>query len=142
MIEEERGNSDQPSIEINSLEKDTIKFTLHKADLSIANALRRIMISEVPTMAIEFVKIKQNTSSMHDEYIAHRLGLIPLQSSNVDSFNYPHECSCTNDKNTCALCSVKFILKVKNTGGAELGDEALHEGEERQIMHVTSKDLR
>lgn len=47
-------------------------------DASVANALRRIMISEVPTMAIENVYIYNNTSVMHDEILAHRLGLIPI----------------------------------------------------------------
>jgi len=41
---------------------------------SIANTLRRIMISEIPTMAIEFVNIKGNTSCLHDEHLALRLG--------------------------------------------------------------------
>ncbi len=52
--------------------------------LSYANTLRRIIISEVPTIAIEFVNTKENTSPVHDEYLGHRLGLIPLISSTVD----------------------------------------------------------
>lgn len=139
-MEEERGNNSGPNIEINSLTKDQIKFTLHNADLSVANSLRRIMISEVPTMAIEFVKIKGNSSPMHDEYIAHRLGLIPLYSSNVDNFNYPHDCSCSNDSTLCPMCSVKFTLKVKNDGGAEAGEEG--EQGDYSVMYVTSKDLK
>jgi DNA-directed RNA polymerase alpha subunit len=54
-MEEEYQNSGEPGIEILDLAKDYIKFTLYNADLSIANALRRIMLSEVPTMAVEFV---------------------------------------------------------------------------------------
>lgn len=72
MLEEDRPL--EPSVEINELTKDQIKFTLYNADLSIANSLRRIMISEIPTMAIEFVNIKANTSCLHDEHLALRLG--------------------------------------------------------------------
>ena len=55
-----------------------MEFDLINVDASIANALRRSMISEVPTMAIENVYIYNNTSVMHDEILAHRLGLIPI----------------------------------------------------------------
>ncbi len=63
---------------ITLLNKDDCQFDLIGVDAPIANALRRIMLSEVPTMAIEKVFIHDNTSVMHDEMIAHRLGLIPL----------------------------------------------------------------
>ncbi|ADG13365.1 DNA-directed RNA polymerase subunit D [Methanocaldococcus infernus] len=50
-----------------------------KAPISFSNAIRRIMISEVPTFAIEDVFIYENSSSMDDEILAHRLGLIPIK---------------------------------------------------------------
>lgn len=125
MLEEERAV--EPTIEILELTKDQIKFVLLNADLSIANALRRIMLSEIPTMAIEFVNVKINTSCLHDEHLALRLGLIPLYSSNVDNFNYPHECSCTNNQDSCPICSVKFVLKVRN--------------ETQETLEVTSQAL-
>lgn len=42
------------------------------------NALRRIMMNEVPTMAVEVVAISKNDSILYDEVLTHRLGLIPL----------------------------------------------------------------
>ncbi|KAI0222197.1 DNA-directed RNA polymerase core subunit rpc40 [Massospora cicadina] len=54
------------------------KFDLIGVDASFANAFRRILIAEVPTMAIENVYIMNNTSIIQDEVLAHRLGLIPI----------------------------------------------------------------
>jgi hypothetical protein len=42
-------------------------------DAAIANTFRRILLAEVPTMAIETCMVYENTSIMHDEVIAHRL---------------------------------------------------------------------
>lgn len=46
----------------------------------LANTFRRLMLSDVPTMAIEKVHIYNNTSIIQDEILAHRLGLIPLKA--------------------------------------------------------------
>ena len=50
-------------------------------DPSFANALRRILLAEIPTLAIEDVFINQNTGVVHDEILAQRLGLVPLRGS-------------------------------------------------------------
>eukprot|EP00866_Antonospora_locustae_P000022 jgi/Antlo1/22/720 len=47
-------------------------------DCSVANALRRILISEIPTLAVEKVLVYKNSGVMPDETLAHRLGLIPI----------------------------------------------------------------
>lgn len=51
-------------------------------DTSFVNALRRILLAEVPTVALENIFMWNNTSIIHDEVLAHRLGLIPF---NVDA---------------------------------------------------------
>ncbi|EEH42835.1 DNA-directed RNA polymerase core subunit RPC40 [Paracoccidioides brasiliensis Pb18] len=56
-------------------------FSLIGVDASIANAFRRILISEIPSLAIETVYIHNNTSVIQDEVLAHRLGLVPLTGS-------------------------------------------------------------
>ncbi len=45
-----------------------------------ANVLRRYMMSRIPTMAIDTVTIYENNFTMFDEYIAHRVGLVPIKS--------------------------------------------------------------
>jgi len=47
---------------VTSLTRDVIKFSLYGADVSFANALRRVMIAEVPTVAIDSVEIFENSS--------------------------------------------------------------------------------
>ena len=37
-------------------------------------------------MAIELVEVQENTSALNDEFIAHRLGLVPLVSEAIDQF--------------------------------------------------------
>lgn len=46
----------------------------------LANTFRRLMISDVPSMAIEKVHMYNNTSIIQDEVLSHRLGLIPLRA--------------------------------------------------------------
>lgn len=72
---------DNLRINITSLSKDVAEFDMINVDPPIANALRRILIAEVPTVATETVNVWQNTGVLHDEVLCHRLGLIPL---NVD----------------------------------------------------------
>ncbi|KAI5279734.1 DNA-directed RNA polymerase core subunit rpc40, partial [Ascosphaera aggregata] len=62
-------------------------FSLIGVDASIANAFRRILIAEVPTLAIETCYIHNNTSVIQDEVLAHRLGLIPLKGS-IEGLNW------------------------------------------------------
>ena len=65
-------------IEIENQTDKELKFLLKDSTTAIANLIRRYAISEVPTFAIEDVTVYENNSSFFDEYIAHRLGLIPL----------------------------------------------------------------
>jgi DNA-directed RNA polymerase I and III subunit RPAC1 len=66
--------------EMNILEQkeNELVFELIHVDPSFVNALRRILIAEVPTVALEHVYMWNNSSIIHDEVLAHRLGLIPL----------------------------------------------------------------
>lgn len=53
-------------------------------DTSLANAIRRTIISGVSSIVIDTVCIKENDSSLSDETIAHRLGLIPLKKTTLE----------------------------------------------------------
>lgn len=68
---------------IRHLEADNCEFVLSGTDPSVANALRRVMLVDVPTIAIDLVEIEANSTVLNDEFIAHRLGLIPIVSNRV-----------------------------------------------------------
>ncbi|KAJ5923506.1 DNA-directed RNA polymerase I and III subunit RPAC1 [Penicillium verhagenii] len=64
-------------------------FSLIGLDAAVANAFRRILMAEIPTLAIETVYVHNNTSVIQDEVLAQRLGLIPLTGS-VEGINWMH----------------------------------------------------
>ncbi|KAF7563473.1 hypothetical protein G7046_g605 [Stylonectria norvegica] len=63
-------------------------FSLVGLDASLANAFRRILLAEIPTLAIENVYIENNTSVIQDEVLAHRLGLIPFKGGREGLHNF------------------------------------------------------
>jgi DNA-directed RNA polymerase subunit D len=56
----------------------TMKFTISGVSNTFVNSLRRVASGSVKCFAIDRVTFYENTSSMFDEYMAHRLGLVPL----------------------------------------------------------------
>lgn len=96
---------------VESEDKHTLNFTLSNVNLGIANGLRRILLGETPSFAIDLVEFESNTSVLDDDCLAHRIGLITIQSENVDNFRFKHECDC---EYACDLCSVKIVCDVVN----------------------------
>ena len=100
---------------------DSLRFAINNCDVSLANALRRVMISEVPTLAPHLISIYENTSVLHDEFLCQRIGLIPFMSDSVDDFQYPWACNCGEKSvENCQTCKAYFILEAKNTQEAVL----------------------
>jgi DNA-directed RNA polymerase subunit L len=58
-------------------------------DKSIINSIRRVILSEIPTVGIEEsnIKIEKNNTSLHNEYMSHRLSQIPLKIQDLDYNN-------------------------------------------------------
>jgi len=102
------------------------------------NSLRRLAISEVPTLAIDDVVMLENSSVMHDEAVAHRLGLIPLRTD-PGRFVMPHECDCKSTLG-CSKCRVLLVLdseaneKTKVVASGELVSED-------ELVKPVSKDI-
>jgi DNA-directed RNA polymerase II subunit RPB3 len=117
-------NTTRPNIKITNLNRNSISFVVENIDLSIANALRRVIKSDIPTVAIDIVEFEENTTKLENEFIAHRLGLIPIESTHVNKLNNTKECTC---EQYCLSCSVVFYLDVECTDDT--------------TKNVTSKDL-
>lgn len=58
--------------------KKTGTWTIRHAPLSVVNAVRRIVLSDVPTVALDDANVVINTSDHHDEFLVHRISLLPV----------------------------------------------------------------
>ncbi|OMH79745.1 DNA-directed RNA polymerases I and III subunit RPAC1 [Zancudomyces culisetae] len=94
-----------------------MEFDLIGVDSSIANAIRRILIAEVPTMAIEKVYMLNNTGIIADEILSHRLGLVPVRADPRD-FNWKEDEESATDRNT-----IVFKLRVNYKNIKRAGEE-------------------
>ncbi len=92
-----------------------IVLLLKDYPLEYANSLRRIALSEVPIMAIDYVYFIENTTVLYDEIIAHRLGLIPLTSdAALEKYRSPEECAECSD---CKDCYTRLYIDVEAKDG-------------------------
>ncbi|HKG71370.1 MAG TPA: DNA-directed RNA polymerase subunit D [Nitrososphaeraceae archaeon] len=127
-----------PSVDILERADEKIVIKFNNVPRQYVNAIRRTSISEVPTLAIDDVVILENSSVMHDEAIAHRLGLVPLQT-NLDRFVMPHDCDCKSTLG-CSKCRVLLVLdseaneKTKVVTSGELVSED-------ELIKPVSKDI-
>ena len=104
-------------VKIEVLEKDAtnIRIIVRDADVSLMNALRRIGLAEVPSMAIDEVVMIENSAILQDEIIAHRLGLTPLRTD-LDTYNLPEDCECQSEFG-CPQCRVTLTLDAESKEG-------------------------
>lgn len=115
-------------VKVVSCSDELLRLDLSGVDASVANAIRRVMISEVPTVAIDKVHLWQNTGIIQDEILCHRLGLIPIWVPDIDSIEPAKEEGDDYDISG----AVKFKLHVKCPADYPKG----------QNLHVYSKDLK
>lgn len=97
-----------PAVEVVEKSDERIVIRFNNIPRQYVNSLRRLAISQVPTLAIDDVVILENSSVMHDEAVAHRLGLVPLRTA-PGRFVMPHECDCKSTLG-CSKCRVLLVL--------------------------------
>ncbi|TFK93171.1 insert subdomain of RNA polymerase alpha subunit [Polyporus arcularius HHB13444] len=140
-------------VSVKRLSQRSVEFDLVGVDASIANAFRRIMLSEVPTLAIEDVFVFNNTSVIHDEVLSHRLGLIPI---NVDPRLFEFRQDIPLDRNTLVFrlnVTCERIKKASKDGPQYINEyvrsgdlEWVPQGEQESVFAsnppaATNKDI-
>lgn len=99
---------DNMQVKIISHTATSLEFDIININCSFANAFRRILIAEIPTLAIHNVTIRKYRGVLAEEIVCHRLGLIPLL---VDPTPFEFVSDELNEKNT-----LTFTLKMQNKG--------------------------
>lgn len=93
--------------------KQKLMFFLNGSNEIFANTIRRLIIEEVPTLAVENLEIKENNSALYDEMLALRLGLIPIKTD-LKSYRLPQNEDEIEEKS--ARCTLQIRLKTAKKG--------------------------
>jgi len=104
------------ALTLTTSDEERCVFELEGCSPAFVNAFRRIILSEVPTMAIEKVFVVNNTSVVADEVFAHRLGLVPIKADPA-MFEYRGEGDAANETNTIVLKMHVRCHKERNPDG-------------------------
>jgi DNA-directed RNA polymerase II subunit RPB3 len=103
-------------------DRNHLEFDIINIDISIINSLRRVILSEIENVAFEFsptgtenINILVNTSPLHNEFLSHRLSMIPICLTADDIIDFD-----SND--------YIFSLKKKNITN--------------EIINVTTEDIQ
>ncbi len=138
--------SEMVKIEILEETEESIKLLLSETDRSLANALRRSLITDIPKMAIDEVRFQlgtkeeegevwETTGPIPDEMVAQRLAMIPIPTIH-DKFYFQDECPNCKDlveaDRGCLECQMIYTCVVFGTedGRWVTADDLKYLGEE------------
>lgn len=112
MQKERRKTRKKSIMELKALkhDKNAMTFVMKGTNSTYVNTLRRMVLQKVPTMAIEDVTFVENGSALYDEFLALRLGLIPL-TTDLESYTVRSKCKC--EGNGCARCELTLTMDKK-----------------------------
>nr|XP_020463266.1 DNA-directed RNA polymerases I and III subunit RPAC1 isoform X2 [Monopterus albus] len=128
-------------IDIVHLDENNMEFDMVGIDAAIANAFRRILLAEVPTMAIEKVFIYNNTSIVQDEVLAHRLGLIPIKAD-PRLFEYRNTGDESAEEEGSEIDTIQLQLKIKCSRNPRASKDS-SDPQELYLNHmVYSRDIK
>lgn len=123
-----------PSIASIIEENEILHFTLSNVNMSLANALRRVILSEIPTVVFyteiyndNQCTIETNTTRLHNEIIKQRLSCIPIHVKDLSALpgKYYLEIDVTNDTDNITYVTTEdFKIKPKE-GNPPLSEETV-----------------
>jgi len=115
----------EPMLKNFSEDQDVLKFTLHNIEVCFANAIRRTILSDIPTIVIRSethdinqCNIKVNTSRLHNEILKQRISCIPIHSTLLRD----------NESKKALPTNYSLVVDVENTTD--------------NILYVTTEDFR
>jgi len=124
-----------PIVSNKNEDNGVLKFQLSKVDVSIANALRRIILSEIPCIVFKTAPYEENksliytnTSRLNNEIIKQRLSCIPIHINDI-AFPIEDYILDVNEKNNTDTIKIVTTedFKIKNIkNGKYLSKEAVH----------------
>jgi len=128
-----------PHIEQNNKKGDILSFTISGVNVSVANAIRRTILSDIPTVVFKTspyeeckANIITNTSRLNNEILKQRLSCIPIHIPNFEEINlknYLLEVNVENTTDTTMYVTTENF-KIKNL----LSDSYLSEKDTRNIF--------
>jgi len=113
-------------VKILSKTDDSLKIVLEDTEPAFVNALRRVLIADVPKMAIEDVEFHlgpiraedgkeyESVAPLFDEMIAHRLGLVPIPTD-LGLYNRREDCPTCHGEG-CPSCTIIYSLNKRGPG--------------------------
>jgi len=130
--------SNSPRVELTSkINDDELKFTLSGVNVSIANAVRRILLSEIPMVVFRTspseknkCTITANTCGLNNEIVKHRLSCIPIHIKDVDEFplkNYVLNLSVENNTDTTIVVTSKDFAIYDTVSNKALPEDKIRE---------------
>ena len=97
--------------------KGVLSFTLENTNVSIANALRRVLLSDIEAVVFDTdndkINVYENTTRFHNEILKQRLGCIPIHIKDIDSIeNLIIELNINNESDSIQYVTSKdFTIK-------------------------------
>lgn len=126
-----------PNVEFADTDDDSIGFTLSGVNVSLANALRRTLLSNIPMVIFRTSPnienksvIHVNTSRLNNEIIKQRLSCIPIHIKNVEEFplkNYLMEVHIENNTDNIMFVTTEHFTIKDLVTGKELPKDKVRE---------------